>query len=93
MGFNTFSRYFGQPVVMVPTDTAGDMTKTVFGPPPTGPVNFAYYTVVAGDRFDTISFKVYGDPGFWWKIANANPEIFYPDYLVTGAIIRIPTSS
>jgi len=47
---------------------------------------------VDGDRFDVISYKVYGLPDYWWRIANANPEIFYPDLLVTGSIIRIPTS-
>jgi hypothetical protein len=88
----TGSRYMGQPVVTVPIDAAGDTAVAVFGPPPTGPTNFVYYTVVEGDRFDVISYKVYGIPDYWWKIANANPEIFYPDYLVVGSIIRIPTS-
>lgn len=86
------SRYMGQPVLTVPLDTAGDTAVAVFGPPVTGPTKFAYYTVVDGDRFDTISSKVYGLPDYWWKIANANPEVFYPDYLVTGSILRIPTS-
>ena len=103
----TGSRYMGQPVVTVPTPplTVGiwsgqnivDITKTtavaVFGPEPTGPAAFSHYTVVDGDRYDLISFKVYGMPDYWWKIANANPETFYPDYLVTGAILRIPTST
>lgn len=87
------SRYMGQPVVTVPIDDQGDTAVAVFGPPATGPSAYAYYTVVAGDRFDLISFKVYGIPDYWWKIANANPEIFYPDFLVVGSIIRIPTSS
>jgi nucleoid-associated protein YgaU len=86
------SRYMGQPVITVPTDT-GSTAVAVFGPPVTGPSQFAYYTVVDGDRFDLISYKVYGLTDYWWKIANANPEIFYPDFLVTGSIIRIPTSS
>ena len=81
----------GQPVITVPIDTSGDTAVAVFGPPPSGPIVFAYYTVVAGDRFDLTSFKVYGLPDYWWKIANANPEVFYPDHLVVGSIIRIPT--
>jgi nucleoid-associated protein YgaU len=89
----TGSRYAGQPVITVPIDAQGDTAAAVYGPPVTGPVNFAYYTVVTGDRFDTISYKVYGIPDYWWKIANANPEVFYPDFLVVGSIIRIPTSS
>lgn len=86
------SRYLGQPVVTVPINAAGATAVAVYGPPVTGPAQFAYYTVVDGDRFDTISYKVYGYPEYWWRIANANPEVFYPDRLVTGSIIRIPTS-
>ena len=84
-------RYMGQPVVPVTLDAQGDSAVAVFGPTPTFPAAFAYYTVVAGDRLDSIAYDLYGLPDLWWKIANANPEIFYPDNLVVGSIIRIPT--
>ena len=86
------SRYMGQPVLMVPIDAEGDSTTAVFGPPPAFPSTFVYYTVVQGDRMDTIANNLYGVPDYWWMIANANPEIFYPDDLVVGSIIRIPAS-
>ena len=86
------SRYQGQSVVTVPTDAQGDSAVVVFGPTPTFPSTFVYYTVVIGDRMDTIANDLYGQPTLWWKIANANPEIFYPDGLVAGSIIRIPSS-
>lgn len=85
------SRYMGQPVVSVPIDVQGDTATAVFGGPPTpGPTVFVYYTVKAGDRMDSIAFGLYGVADFWWKIANANPEIFYPDNLIVGSIIRLP---
>jgi nucleoid-associated protein YgaU len=84
------SRYMSQPVVTVPTDAAGDSAVAVYGPPPLFPLVFVYYTVVEGDRMDTLANELYGIPDYWWKIANANPEIFYPDNLVVGSIIRIP---
>lgn len=86
------SRYMGQPVVSVPIDAQGDSAVAVFGPPAVGPATFYYHTVVAGDRMDTLANQLYGIPDLWWKIANANPEIFYPDSLVVGSIIRIPAS-
>jgi nucleoid-associated protein YgaU len=86
------SRYAGQPVVTVPIDAQGDTASAVYGPPGVGPITFVYYTVVDGDRLDRLAFDLYGVPDFWWKIANANPEIFYPDELVVGSIIRIPAS-
>lgn len=86
----TGSRYMGQPVISV-TDAEGDLNATVYGGPPIGiPGSFYYYTVIQGDRMDTIANKVYGLSDYWWKIANANPEIFYPEVLQTGSIIRIP---
>lgn len=87
----TGSRYFGQPVINVPTSDGGS-SVAVFGPPLGGPATFFYYTVVEGDRLDIIAFRLYGIPDYWWRIADANPEIFYPDSLVVGSIIRIPAS-
>jgi nucleoid-associated protein YgaU len=84
------SRYFGQTVVSVITPTG--TSSAIFGPSMPPIPDFVYYTVVAGDRLDTLAQRIYGSPDFWWKIADANPEIFYPDNLVMGSIIRIPTS-
>jgi hypothetical protein len=86
------SRYMGQAVVTVPIDAQGDTAVAVFGPPPTGPAAFVYYTVLPGDRLDTLANALYGVPDYWWKIADANPEIFYPEILIVGSIIRIPSS-
>jgi nucleoid-associated protein YgaU len=86
------SRYMGQPVITIPVDAEGDTAVAVFGPTPVFPATFVYYTVVQGDRLDSIANALYGIPDYWWKIANANPEIFYPDNLVVGSIIRIPAS-
>jgi hypothetical protein len=84
------SRYMGQPVVSVPTDDLGGTASAVFGPPLPAITNFSYYVVQQGDRFDSISNTVYGLPDYWWQIAYANPEVFYPDSLTIGSIIRIP---
>jgi hypothetical protein len=88
----TGSRYYGQPVLTVPVDAQGDTNVAVFAPPPAVATSFVYYRVQEGDRYDTISFLLYGIPDYWWKIADVNPEVFYPDQLIVGSIIRIPTS-
>jgi nucleoid-associated protein YgaU len=85
------SRYYGQPVMTV--NTAEGTSVAVFGPPVSGPNTFVYYTVQQGDRMDTIAYAVYGVPDYWWKIADSNPEIFYPDGLTPGSVIRIPATS
>ena len=78
--------YMGQSLVMtVPLDAQGDSAAAVFGPPAQFPATFSYYTVLAGDRMDTIANRTLRScQTLWWKIANANPEIFYPDGLVVG---------
>lgn len=42
-------------------------------------------------RFDTISYKYYGDPDYAWLILQANPHLGGYEYAVRdGAIIRVP---
>lgn len=42
-------------------------------------------------RFDTISYKYYGDPDYAWLILQANPHLGGYEYSIRdGAIIRIP---
>jgi nucleoid-associated protein YgaU len=85
------SRYYGLPILTVPTGL-GTSSVAVFRQEPPVPSSFLYYTVRDGDRLDVLANKVYGRPDYWWKLADANPELFYPDQLIPGAIIRIPTS-
>lgn len=84
------SRYNGQPVISVPVSVTQN-AAAVFRSGPIPRSNFVYYKVREGDRFDIISNLLYGVPDYWWRIADANPEIFYPDQLLAGSIIRLPT--
>lgn len=54
---------------------------------------YRYRTVQQGDRLDLIAMREYGDPLLWWIIARSNPEVFYPDELPVGAVLRIPDAS
>jgi hypothetical protein len=69
------SRYYG---TAVRTFTAPDGTQVPYLarrllPDPASFTTVSEYTVVAGDRPDLVAFKVLGDPGQWWQIADANP--------------------
>jgi nucleoid-associated protein YgaU len=35
------------------------------------------HTVQAGDRLDRLARHYYNDDRLWWRIVDANPEIFY----------------
>jgi len=54
----------------------------------------SWYVVIEGDSLTAISTQFYGDPAFWYLIADAN-EIFNPfdDLLETGLYLRIPSST
>lgn len=83
------SRYANQSVLRL-RFSDGVVYPTVFrGTPPTAS-SFLHYEVKVGDRFDLLAYAYFEDSTLWWLIADANPEVFYPDDLVPGSIIRIP---
>lgn len=58
--------------------------------PPALPAEYTVHRVVFGDRLDTLAYAAYGDAELWWRISDANPELFFPDSLVPGQLIRVP---
>ena len=50
-----------------------------------------YYEWVEGDRIDMVSAKLLGDPEYWWKIMDFNPEIHHPFEITPGTLLRIPS--
>lgn len=51
---------------------------------------YSLHVVQYGDRLDTLAAQHFGDPELFWVIANANPEVFYPDQIPVGTVLRIP---
>lgn len=67
----------------VPTIYHQDMPQVqVFG--------FSLHVVEQGDRLDLLAAEHLGDAELGWVIANANPELFYPDQIPVGTVLRIP---
>ena len=49
------------------------------------------YTVKSGDRLDLLAQQFYRSPRKWWLICDANPDLMYPDDLLTpGRVLIIP---
>jgi len=48
------------------------------------------YTAKETDTFDILATQVLGDPSLWWKIADLNPHVPFPDQIPLGTRIRIP---
>lgn len=84
------SRYEDDPVDRVLVD--GVYTPTIYHAPPPVLQGFAYsvYLSEYGTRLDALAASIYGDPELGWVIANANPELLYPDQIPVGTVLRIP---
>lgn len=71
------------------TDIAAD--GTVIGvKKPVSPVKYSIYTVKDGDTMDLLATRLYGDPTQWWRIADMNPHITFPDIIRVGDVLRLP---
>lgn len=63
---------------------------TVFRQWPTSYKNVVMYEVKEIDRIEDIAVRYLGNPAFWWKIMDINPEVLDPFNLVPGTLLRIP---
>lgn len=59
-------------------------------PPKVQGFDFSVHVCGYGERLDALAAQLLGDPELSWVIANANPEVFYPDQIPVGTVLRIP---
>jgi nucleoid-associated protein YgaU len=88
------SRYQNETVRRVP-DHRGVTHPTLYPQRHDARRLFSYRThrSVIGDRFDVLAHRVLGDAELWWRIADLNPEVFYPDAIPEGTTLRIPEAA
>jgi nucleoid-associated protein YgaU len=88
------SRYRFEAPIQV-TDVNGEV-ESVFPLRETSvdaPVGSTRYYVQAGETFESLAFRFYGDGNKWYILADANPQIFWPLSLESGVEIIIPPRS
>jgi nucleoid-associated protein YgaU len=51
---------------------------------------FMTYTSRDGDSFEKLATLYLGGPVFYWRIAELNPHVLFPDRIPLGTRIRIP---
>ena len=65
--------------------------ETTFYPDVPASFNDIYVYTDEGDRFDILAQQYYGDPGLWWIISSANPQLTQQSmFPPIGIQIRIP---
>ena len=52
--------------------------------------SYISYNARFGDTFSNLSARYLGSPLFYWKIADINPQVPFPNYIPVGTSIRIP---
>lgn len=57
---------------------------------PTTMPSYASHRARSGDTFANLAARYLGSPLFYWKIADINPQVSFPDYIPVGTNIRIP---
>lgn len=77
-------------VTIISAETGGVPVIGVLRSPAASAQRFLHYQTGPNDRLDNLAYRFYQDPTLWWVIADANPELLYPDPLVPGSILRIP---
>lgn len=84
------SRYEDDPIDRVLV--AGEFVPTIYHtiPPPAQAFAYSLHLAEEGTRLDFLAHQFYDDPELGWIIANANPELFYPDIIPVGTVLRIP---
>lgn len=84
------SRYVGGEVVAAP-DVHGVNHVTVQRAPYAAPAILEQALANQFTRLDLLAQQLFGDPTQWWRIADANPQIPYPDEFTVGEVLNIPT--
>jgi hypothetical protein len=83
------SRYVGGEIVVAP-DWQGVNHTTVQRAAQSAPLILEQIRADQFTRLDSIAQVLFGDPTQWWRIADANPQIAYPDEFTIGEVLNIP---
>lgn len=52
--------------------------------------SYSVYVTRDGDSFESLASQFLGAPVFYWKLADINPQVLFPDYIPVGTVLRIP---
>ena len=85
------SRYASTDVTTL-TDADGRVTAYLrrrFVPQPERFALLQVHTVAEGERLDNLTAAYLGDPGQFWRVADANRAMRPDDLMVVGQVLRI----
>lgn len=83
------SRYASAMKLVLPTDRGP--AQVLYPSPPRTGSNYRLYVAIEGDSFDLLAFRLWNDPRLFWRIADMNPQVFFPGAIPAGTLIRLPS--
>lgn len=71
-------------------ETRNDETKSIAISTPYS--TQSYYTIVSedGDTFQSLAQRHLNNPSLYWKLADVNKTVRYPDAIPAGTVLNIP---
>jgi hypothetical protein len=84
------SRYADGPLFYGYHTYKDEFALTVFRAWSSSQSKYFIYEVTEIDRIEHIAAHTLGNPSFWWKIMDINPEIINPFEIPIGTQLRIP---
>ena len=56
--------------------------------------NYRWYITKEGDRWDLLASRFFGDAEQWWRLAEANPEVYFPESTIpANTSVRVPSGA
>lgn len=83
MAINTSSRYT--------TIIDDSSTNVIAVRKDTTSVRYTNYVTRSGESFESLANRIYRDGTQYWRIADLNPHVKFPDVIPTGTVIRLPS--
>lgn len=87
------SRYADSEVTYILNSRTNTSVATVLRDTPQQDAEQSYRRVYIwreGDRLDSVSYRLLGASGDWWRILDANPEVINPLTIKPGTSLRVP---
>jgi nucleoid-associated protein YgaU len=84
MSLDSTSRY------QLDTNSVGVFTHTVAVRKATTSSTYSTYVSKDEDTFEQLASKVFGDGTQYWRLADLNPHVKFPNVIPVGTSIRLP---
>jgi nucleoid-associated protein YgaU len=82
MAINTASRYT--------TNVDSASTNVIAIRKESTSVRYTNYVTRSGESFESLATRIFRDGTQYWRIADMNPHVKFPDVIPTGTVIRLP---